>query len=151
MLEDVRELLDTAIYKEIASQAIYEAGQSSTQNPGAKALMKELAGEELKHSKWLKDLKEKGLTKQSWHQEKVAYLKISEYLVGGNTLKDASLQGTLAFAIKHEQQAVEFYAKMMSIVIGESAKQLCEKLVNEEMKHKLRLELLYDDMFSGDN
>jgi len=151
LLEDVRELLDTAIYREIASQAVYEAGQLSTLNPAAKSLMKELAGEELKHSKWLKVFKETGLERQSWHQEKVANLKVNEYLVGGNTLKDASLQGTLAFAIKHEQQAVEFYAKMMSVVIGEYAKQLCEKLVNEEMRHKLRLELLYDDMFSGDN
>ena len=43
---------DTAIYKEIASQAFYIAGQSKTQDPGAKALMKELAQEELRHMGW---------------------------------------------------------------------------------------------------
>ena len=59
MPDELTELLDTAIYKEIASQALYVAGQSKTQDPGARALMKELAQEELRHAEWLKDLKEK--------------------------------------------------------------------------------------------
>jgi len=49
MSDELTDLLDTAIYKEIASQAFYVAGQSKTEDPGAKALMKELAEEELKH------------------------------------------------------------------------------------------------------
>ena len=52
MLDELADLLDTAIYKEIASQAFYIAGQSKTQDPGAKALMKELAQEELRHMGW---------------------------------------------------------------------------------------------------
>lgn len=60
MRDELTELLDAAIYKEIASQAFYIAGQKKTQDPGAKALMKELAEEELKHSQWLKNLKEGG-------------------------------------------------------------------------------------------
>ena len=146
MLDELAELLDTAIYKEIASQAFYVAGQKRTQNPGAKALMKELAAEELKHSQWLKDLKEKGLEKQDWHQERVPNLMISEYLTGGDTLEDANVQDTLLFAMKREQQAIEFYSKMMSIMRDETAKHLCERLVHEELKHKLKLETLYDDM-----
>ena len=66
MPDELVELWDTAIYKEIASQAFYIAGQSKTQDPGAKALMKELAREELKHSQWLKNLKEKG-----WENKRV--------------------------------------------------------------------------------
>jgi len=38
-----------AIYKEIASHAFYIAGQGKTQDPAAKALMKELAAQELEH------------------------------------------------------------------------------------------------------
>jgi len=80
------ELLDTTRYKEIASQAFYVGGQSKTQNPGAKALLKELANEELKHTQLLKSIKGKGLEKQSWHQEKIPDLMISQYLTGGDTL-----------------------------------------------------------------
>jgi len=149
--DELTQLLDTAIYKEIASQAFYIAGQDKTQDPGAKALMKELAQEELRHSEWLKRLKEKGLEKLSWHQDKVSNLMISEYLTGGDTLEGAGLQDTLVFAMKREQQAIEFYSSLMSVMRDEAAKRLCEKLVHEELKHKLRLETFYDNQFYGED
>lgn len=151
MPDELAELLDSALYKEIASQAVYEAGQKKTQDPGARALMKELAEEELGHSRRLKKLKEKGLPKRDWHPEKVPNLMISEYLTGGDTLEGAGLQDLLISAMKREQQAVEFYSKMMGIMREETAKRLCESLTHEELKHKLRLEILYDDLFYGEN
>ena len=146
MSDELTELLDAAMYKEIASQAFYIAGQNKAQDPSAKVLMKELAEEELKHLQWLKNLKERGLGKPDWHQEKVPNLMISEYLTGGETLEGAGLQDTLIFAIKREQQAVEFYSKMMGVMRDETAKHLCEKLVHEELKHRLRLEIFYEDL-----
>ena len=151
MPNELADLLDTAIYKEIASQAFYIAGQSQTQDPAAKALMKELAEEELEHSQWLKNLKEEGLEKRGWHKEKVPNLMISEYLVGGDKLEGAGLQDTLVFAMKREQQAIEFYSKMMGIMRDETAKHLCQRLVHQELKHKLRLETFYDDLFYGED
>ena len=147
MSDELTGLLDGAIYQEIASQAFYIAGQSRTEDPGAKALMKELAEEELEHMKLLKGFKEKGMEKQDWHREQVPGLMISEYLVGGDALEGAGLQDTLVFAVKHEQHAVEFYSRMMGIMREKDAKQLCQKLVHEELKHKLKLEMLYDDLF----
>lgn len=147
MPDELTELLDIAIYKEIASQAFYIAGQGRTQDPGAKTLMKELAGEELKHSQWLKDLKDKELEGLAWHRERVPNLMISEYLTDGDTLEGASLQDTLIFAMKREQQAIEFYSKMMSVIRDKAAKHLCQELVHEELKHKLRSETFYDDLF----
>jgi len=76
---------------------------------------------------------------------------ISEYLTGGETLEGAGLQDTLIFAIKREQQAVEFYSKMMGVMRDEIAKRLCERLLHAELKHKLRLEIFYDDFFYGED
>jgi rubrerythrin len=150
--DELAELLDTAIYKEIASQAFYIAGQNKTEDPGARALMRELAQEELKHAQWLEALKEKGLGEQDWHQEKVPNLMISEYLSGGDSLEGAGVQDTLLFAMKREQQSVDFYSRMMGMMRDETAKRLCESLVHEELKHKLKLEMLYDDMLAeGEN
>ncbi len=151
MSDELTELLDEAMYKEIASQAFYIAGQNKAQDPAAKVLMKELAEEELKHLQWLKNLKERGLGKRGWHQEKVSNLMISEYLTGGDILEDASLQDTLVFSMKREQQAVEFYSKMMGVIRDETAKHLCERLAHEELKHKLRLETFYDDLFYSED
>ncbi len=151
MSDELTELLDIAIYKEIASQAFYIAGQKKTQALGAKALMKELAGEELKHSQLLKDIKEKGLELGSRGRDEVPNLRISEYLTGSEMLGGAGLQDTLIFAMKREQQSIEFYSRLMSVMRGEVVKRMCERLVHEELKHKLRLETFYDDFFLGEN
>lgn len=151
MQDELNELLETAMYKEMASQAFYVAGQKRTEDPGAKALMKELADEEAGHYQMLKDFSGKGWEKGHWHREKIPNLMISEYLTGGDKLETASLQDTLVFAMKREQQAVEFYSRMMSALRHEDAKRLCERLVHEELKHKLKLEIFYDDMFYGED
>jgi rubrerythrin len=76
---------------------------------------------------------------------------ISEHLTTGDKLEGTSLQGTLVIAMRREQQAIEFYSRMMSVLRDEEAKRLCERLVHEELKHKYRLELLYDDLFYGED
>jgi rubrerythrin len=149
MRDEPTELLDTAIYKEIASQAYYIAGQDKTDDPAARKLMGELAGEELKHARWLAALKEKGLACQDWSAEKIPNLLISEYLTGGNTLKGGGVQDILLFAMKREQQAVEFYSRMQGALKDETARQLCHRMMREELKHKLKLETLYDDMLAS--
>ncbi|MBI4188808.1 MAG: ferritin family protein [Chloroflexi bacterium] len=151
MLDELTELLDTAIYKEIAANAFYRAGQSKSADPGARTLMRELADEELKHSQWLKEFKEKGASKSSWQAEKIADLMIGEYLTGGDTVEGAGLQDTLTFAIKREKQAMDFYSRMMGVIRDESARRVCQRLVHEETRHKLRLEKLYEDMFYKEN
>ena len=110
-------------------------------------MLKELAAEEIRHTKLLKNFKEKGLPKRYWHQEKVPNLMISEYLTAPDTVEEAGLQETLVFALKREQQAIEFYSRMTVIMRDESAKRLCQRLVGEELKRKLRLEIFYDDLF----
>ena len=151
MSDELAELLDTAIYKEIASQAFYIAGQSKTGDESARALMKELAEQELRHSQLLKDIKEKGLAPGSWHRDEVPNLRISEYLTGGETLEGAGLQDTLTFAIKREQQSIDFYSRLMGMMRNEKAKFMCERLIHEELKHKLKLEIIYDDFFYGED
>ena len=151
MQDELSELLEAAMYKEVASQAFYIAGQNNTDDPGAKALMKDLAEAELSHLQMLKEMKERDGKGGQWLREKISNLMISEYLTGGDKLEGASLQDALVFAMKQEQRAVEFYSQMMSAFRREDAKHLCERLVHEELKHKQRLELIYDDLFYGED
>lgn len=147
MQDELTELLELAMYKEIAAEAFYAAGQNNTEDPSAKALMKELASEELGHLEILKGLKERDWEKGQWHKGKIPNLMISEHLTGSDKLEGTGLQGTLVTAMKREQQAVEFYSQMMSALRDEEAKRLCQRLVHDELKHKYRLEVLYDDLF----
>jgi len=147
MSDELTELLEMAVYKEVAAEAFYSAGQNNTTDLGAKSLMKELAEEERRHAQILKDLKERDWEKGQWRREKIPNLMISEHLTGSDKLEGAGLQDTLVTAIKREQQAVEFYSRMMSALRDEEAKRLCQRLVHDELKHKYRLEVLYDDLF----
>jgi len=151
MPDELSEVLDTAIYKEIASQAVYEAAQQKTDDPGARELLKDLARQEVGHAEKLKQLKQRGTTGQPWHQGKITDLKISDYLTGGETLEGAGLQDTLIFAMKREDESVDFYRKMVGMMREEEARHLCESLADEELRHKKRLEVLYDQLFYGED
>ena len=150
MEAEINELLDAAIYKETASEALYLAVGRNASDPGAQALMQELAEQERKHSEWIKALKDKGAA-ASWHRGRVSDLKISEHLTAPNHLDDAGIQDTLIFAINREQQSVEFYSKMMGALRSQKGKLLCRRLAAEELRHKLKLEIFYDDLFLGED
>lgn len=156
MEKELLELLETAIYREIASQAFYQAGQSRAEDPAARALMEALAGEEIRHAQILRGLCEGGACGAEWRgdrrrREEIQDLKVSQYVTGSPTLAGAGLQDTLICAMKREQEAVEFYARMMGLFLSEQAKQLCERLTYEELKHKQRLEIFYDSVFNAEN
>ncbi len=147
MPNELIELLDTAMYKEIASQAFYLAAQQKSSDPNAKALMKELAEQEFHHYERIQKLKERDWSRGQWHRKSMRDLGISEYLSGVDRLNEPSLQDVLIFAMKREQHAVEFYSNLMSALRSKDAKLLCERLVHEELKHKQKLELFYNDFF----
>lgn len=150
MQDAIQELFESAIYKEIASEALYRGLMRMTDDPGASQLMLELANEELKHITWLTALKDKGGVEQ-WHRAKVTDLKLSDHLKGPDTLQGAGLQDTLIFSMKKEQLSIEFYSRMTGILKTMTAKRLCQKLVNEEIRHKVKLEILYDKLFLGED
>jgi rubrerythrin len=150
MEDEIIELLDSAIYKEIASETLYLAVQDKTDDPGASKLMQELAAEEKKHSQWISAFRDKG-TARSWHKGKVVDLKITEHLTGPDRLDGAGLQDTLLFAIKREQESIDFYSRLMGSMRTRSGKVLCRRLTNEELRHKLKLEIAYDDLFLAED
>jgi rubrerythrin len=130
---EITELWETAKYREIASGAFYTAGQSRTPDPAARALMKELADEESNHYRWLTDFQKRGEIRN--RRVKVKDLMDSEYLIGAETL------------IKREQASVEFYTRLTAIMTTGDGKALCERLATQELRHKVKLELLYEKMF----
>lgn len=147
MTDELSELWDTAIYKEIASQSLYIEAQRDTDYPPARAMLAELAAEELKHAETLRKMKEAGWGPADWNRGTLTDLKLSDYLSGPDTLEGARLQEVLIFAMKREQQSVVFYSQMMGALRLGAAKMLCSRLAQEELKHKMRLELEYEELF----
>jgi len=147
MADEFSDLWDSAIYKEMASQSLYLEAQRDTDDPAAKAMLAELAAEELKHVEILRKMKEAGWRPVDWNRVTLTDLRLSDYLSGPDTLEGAGLQEVLIFAMKREQQSVAFYSQMMGTLRLESAKVLCFRLAQEELKHKMKLELEYEKLF----
>jgi rubrerythrin len=146
-MSEIEDIIEAAMFQEIASQAFYVAAQNQSPEPGVETMLKDLAAEEGKHLDWLRNIRDKGIKSSGSHPDKVTDLKLSEYLTGGDKLDGAGLQDTLIFAIKRERQSMDFYDNMMSILREKGAKQLCRRLVQAELGHKYKLETLYDDLF----
>ncbi|MFW6150215.1 MAG: ferritin family protein [Chloroflexota bacterium] len=150
MREDLAELWDAAIYKEVASEAAYVAALDSTDDPAARELLRELAEQERTHSDWLKALRGSDWLDEEWDPREIRDLKISEYLSGGDRLQGASLSGVLTYAMKREEQAMQFYDRMAAVARNDQAKALSEKLREAERGHKAKLESFYEDVVYQD-
>ena len=95
----------------------------------------------------LRSMKEAGWEPKDASRAATPDLKLSEYLTGPDTLEGASLQEVLIFAMKREEQSAAFYSQMMGAMRQENAKTLCLRLAQEELKHKMKLELEYEKLF----
>ena len=145
MNDELTDLLEAAMLKEVASGAFYTEGQKKTDDPGARALLKELADMERGHLEMLKKLSRRNHPPFHWRRNKATPLRLGDYLSGGESLDEAGLQDTLIFAIKQEQKAAEFYSQMKAVFTDEEARRLCQHLIDEENEHQRKLELFYDD------
>lgn len=151
MIDELAQLLDIALDREIVSQTFYIAGQKKTTDPGAVQLMKELAEEEQKHYEWIKKFKETGRSGQSSGLKSQPDLGISNDLVNMDIKEGAMLQDVITTALKREDSSIEFYTKMKSAMTNEAGQRLCDKLIKAEMGHKKKLEVFYEDLFLKEN
>jgi rubrerythrin len=77
--------------------------------------------------------------------EKVPDLKISDYMVDAEFNPDMSYADILRKAMKMEERSLKLYNDMKEKNNDENLMKLFSFLANEEAKHKLRLEKIYDD------
>ncbi|MFA5438627.1 Rubrerythrin [Dehalococcoides mccartyi] len=149
--EELKELIEAAIYKEVASQSLYQFAIQKTDDDAVRQLLNSLIQSEENHLKVLKDLLVKGEFKPKAVTPRLQSLKLDTYVTGGNQLEGADLQNILLYAIKEEQSSSEFYSHLMSTFINQETKNMCRVLASEELEHKLKLELIYDDLFFPEN
>jgi len=138
-----KEIIKFAIDKEIKSYNFYTKASKVAKHSGAKDLFSDLAKEEVGHRKMLEKFDMKKIAKAKI--EKVPDLKISDYMVDAEFKPDMPYASILRMAIKMEERALKLYTHMNKSNKDENLKKLFSLLANEEAKHKLRLEKIYDD------
>jgi rubrerythrin len=138
-----KEIIKFAIDKEVKAYDFYTSASQVAKYSGAKELFSDLAKEEAGHRKMLEKLDMEKIAKA--RIEPVPNLKISEYMVDVEFKPDLSYADTLRAAMKMEERALKLYTDMKESNKDKDLNKLFTLLANEEAKHKLRLEKIYDD------
>ena len=137
------EIIRFAIDKEIKSYNFYTDASKVAKYSGAKDLFSDLAQQEVGHRKMLEKLDMEKIAQAKI--EKVPDLKISDYMVDAEFNADMSYADILRKAMKMEERALKLYNDMKEENKDANLIKLFSLLSNEEAKHKLRLEKIYDD------
>jgi rubrerythrin len=142
--ESVDALLDFAIEKEQEANEFYLDLASKMEREHMKKVFEGFAAEEAKHKEKLTQVK---AGKQLAPVEsKITDLKIGDYLVDVEPTPDMSYQDALIVAMKKEKASFKLYSNLAQTVDDSNMQSLMWNLAQEEAKHKLRLEIEYDEV-----
>jgi rubrerythrin len=143
--ESVDALLDFAIEKEEESNKFYLDLASKMEREHMKKVFEEFAGEEQGHLENLLTIKNDKIF--TCPVERIQDLKISDYLVDIKPDPNMDYQDALILAMKKEKATYKLYNDLIQMTDDENLKETLRCLAQEEAKHKLRLEIEYDEFF----
>lgn len=142
-LNSIDEILEFALEREDAAYRLYLNAAKKTTNPSARKIFEELAEQEAGHKRIILKLDKDKVAGYTFVA--VPDLGISEYLVDISYDDTMTYQEILVFAMKNEEKAYRFYLEAQKMTDDPDLKQLLSMLANEELKHKFRLESLYEE------
>ncbi len=143
--ESVEEIVRFAIDKEREAVAFYEDAGKQEEYSGAKKLFEEFANEERKHEALLEGLLTGETRLSEYKFEWITDIKRSNYLVDMFPEKGMSYPDILRLAMKREEKALQLYEDLSEKADDPELLKVLKVLRQEEAKHKLALETLYDD------
>lgn len=141
----VDEVLEFAIDRENEAVKFYASFAQEAPSKALKQTFIDFSKEEEKHAAMLSDIFGNKATIDSYEFKKIPDLKISDYMVDTDYEKGMPMPDVLKLAMKKEEKAVKLYQLLADQVGNADAKKLFLLLAQEESKHKLGLESMYDD------
>lgn len=139
-----------AIGKEEQARAFYATWADRVRDPGAAALLRDLATEEMTHKQRL----ERGLPLAragASAPEPPGEHDPAETLVERDLTSEANTQDVLIVALKREQRAQELYASLAKWVADADLQRLMTALSAEEADHRRRIQDVYDALILTDD
>ena len=146
-LESMNDVLIFAIRREHDAHELYLMFRDMVKDPGAKALLEDLANQELGHKNLLENAQRGGNIERIGGKKEIKDLHLSDYMVTGDVGPDSSPQDVMLFAIKKEQEAYNIYHMLLGNYEGTELEDLFARLAQEELRHKETLEREYEEHF----
>lgn len=148
--KDLNAIIDFAIEKEQEATEFYEDASQQEQFSGKKVMLLEFAAEERKHEALLKDLKAGNIGEQldDYDYNWVIDIKRSDYVDVIEYRPGMAYPELLMLAMKREEAALKLYNEMLDHAETKAQEKVFKMLCQEEAKHKLALETMYDDFMA---
>ena len=143
------DILDFAIDSEQQAVDFYTGLAKNAKTDDMREVFQQFAKEEIGHKTRLTSIKETKVFELS--SEKVADLKIGDYLVPVQVTPDMTYQEVLILAMKREKAAFKLYNNLAAKSPTDELREVFLSLAQEEAKHKLRFEIEYDNYILTEN
>lgn len=147
--KSVNEVLDFAIEKEVEAREFYLEWAKKLENKALAEQFVLFAGEENKHKEKLQRVKAGSTFKPAARQ--VTDLKIVDYLVDIVPTAEMDYQEALIVAMRREKASFKLYSDLAAMAQDEGLRETFLALAQEEAKHKLRLETVYEKEIYSEN
>lgn len=141
----VDEILTFATDREKEAVEFYASLAKQATRASLKETFENFSKEEQKHVDLLSDISSNREKIDSYEFKTITDLKISDYMVEKEYEEGMPMPEILKLAMKKEEIAVKLYTELAGQTDHKDAKKVFLILAQEEAKHKLGLETMYDD------
>jgi rubrerythrin len=139
----VADVIDTAIKREEDAHAFYLDLAKRVAEEDAKDSILWIAGEEKKHKEFLVNYRKGGYGVEALRMSDVVDYKIAEYQEEPEVKDDLSSAQVFLVAAHREVRSHKFYSEMAALHPEGTTRSILQKMANEELKHKEKMEYLY--------
>lgn len=143
------DILNFAIDSEQQAVDFYTELAKNAKTDDMREVFQQFAKEEVRHKTRLTSIKETKVFEVS--HEKIADLKLSDYLVPVKATPEMTYQEALILAMKREKAAYKLYNNLAAKAPSDELRKVFLSLAQEEAKHKLRFEVEYDENVLSEN
>lgn len=150
---ELQRILRTAIQREIDAFSMYSNAAAVVETAHIRDLLNDLAKQEQGHRARLEAFLAGDMAKtlSKRQAKKIVDLKITDYLVEEPLGPDADFQNVLIVAGKREKASHDLYESLAEVAEDADAAKLFAFLAAEELTHKRRVEVLYDEIVYKEN
>ena len=146
--DKVEDVIKYAIEKEIEAATFYREASEQEAYKAARETFLSFAKEEEKHKTLLENLLEGKTDVGTYDFKWIPDMKRSNYMVDITYEKGMPYSDMLRLAMKREEKALALYNELLAKADREDVKNIFKMLCQEEAKHKLALETMYDDVMA---
>jgi rubrerythrin len=136
-------VLTMAIDKEKEAHDFYMALYDAVEDKSAKSTLKYLAQEEAKHAEFLSTCSEGRFCADVLNLDLPVDNKVVEHLEAPDLKKNMKSADVYLVAANRELNAANFYKSLANSYPAGDVQDLLNKIANEELKHKEKMEYLY--------